>query len=64
MKDFERWKSVLADRPNATFHSYPDLNHLFISGKGKSVPAEYVAPANVSAELIGDIANWIVVATN
>jgi len=64
MKDFERWKSALANRANATFHSYPDLNHLFISGKGKSVPAEYVTPGNVSADVISDIASWIAASKN
>jgi fermentation-respiration switch protein FrsA (DUF1100 family) len=59
MKDFDRWKSALAGRPNATFHSYPDLNHLFISGTGKSLPAEYLVPSNVSSAVIGDIADWI-----
>jgi dienelactone hydrolase len=63
-KDFDRWKSALAKRPNATFHSYPDLNHLFISGKGRSLPAEYVNPANVSPAVIGDIADWIAASKN
>jgi fermentation-respiration switch protein FrsA (DUF1100 family) len=59
MKDFDRWKSALANHSNAMFRSYPDLNHLFISGKAKSVPAEYQIPGNVSPDVIADIANWI-----
>ncbi len=59
MKDFERWKSGLAGRTNVTFHSYPELNHLFIAGMGKSLPADYAVPANVSPKVIGDIADWI-----
>jgi dipeptidyl aminopeptidase/acylaminoacyl peptidase len=57
MKDFDRWKAALSE--NVTFRSYPDLNHLFISGKGKSVPSEYLVPSNVSSTVIGDIADWI-----
>ena len=41
---FERWKTALKDRSNVTFKLYPDLNHLFISGKGKSTPSEYQRP--------------------
>lgn len=58
-KDFDRWQSGMAGRPNATFHSYADLNHLFMSGKGRSLPAEYVNPAHVAPGVIGDIADWI-----
>lgn len=58
-KDFEIWKSALASRSNAAFHLYPALNHLFIVGDGKSTPAEYRAPGNVSGEVIRDMANWI-----
>jgi uncharacterized protein len=58
-KDFDRWQSALAGHANATFHSYADLNHLFISGKGRSLPAEYANPGHVSETVIGDIAGWI-----
>jgi uncharacterized protein len=63
-KDFNRWKSALGDRANATFHAYPDLNHLFMSGKGRSLPAEYVNPSNVSSAVIDDIAAWIAAEKN
>ncbi len=59
MEDFARWKKALVERKNATFITYPKLNHLFMEGKGKSVPAEYAAPGNVSQEVIEDIAKWI-----
>jgi hypothetical protein len=39
--------------------AYPDLNHLFITGEGKSTPAEYQTPGNVSASVIQDMATWI-----
>ena len=59
MKDFDIWKAALAGHANVTLKSYPALNHLFIEGKGKSVPAEYMTPGHVSGEAIGDIARWI-----
>ncbi len=45
--------------PTCTLKSYPDLNHLFISGNGKSTPAEYQTPGNVAPAIIQDIAAWI-----
>jgi dienelactone hydrolase len=56
---FERWKTAIKDRENVTFKLYPDLNHLFISGKGKSTPSEYQRPGHVDVEVISDIAEWI-----
>ena len=58
-KDFDLWKSALGGRSNVAFIAYPALNHLFIVGEGKSSPAEYRATGNVSAEVIGGIANWL-----
>jgi uncharacterized protein len=57
--NLEAWKKALAGRPNVTFKSYPKLNHLFIEGEGKSVPAEYQKPGHVSAAVIVDVAAWI-----
>ena len=59
MEEFSRWKSALADRTDVSFHSYPTLNHLFVAGTGKSLPAEYNAPGHVSEAIVGDIATWI-----
>jgi len=56
---FERWKKALVDRENVIFKLYPDLNHLFIAGKGKSTPSEYQRPGHVDLEVISDIAEWI-----
>ena len=47
MEEFSRWKSALADRTDVSFHSYATLNHLFVAGTGKSVPAEYNTPGHV-----------------
>lgn len=59
MKDFANWKETLAARDNVTFKSYPNLNHLFIAGKGKSQPAEYQKAGNVAEEVVQDIAKWV-----
>jgi dienelactone hydrolase len=57
--DFERWKAALASKPNAEFHLYPGLNHLFLPGTAKSLPAEYNIPGHVPIEVVRDIAAWI-----
>lgn len=59
MEEFSRWKSALAGRTDVAFHSYPTLNHLFVAGIGKSVPAEYNTPGHVSEAVVRDIATWI-----
>ena len=59
MDEFARWKAALDGRSDVTFHSYPGLNHLFVTGEGKSLPAEYDRPSHVSEEVIRDIAGWI-----
>ncbi len=59
MQDFRNWQNALAGQANVTLKSYPGLNHLFISGKDKSTPAEYQTPGNVAPEIIQDLANWI-----
>jgi dienelactone hydrolase len=59
MEEFSRWKSALAGRTDVSFHSYPTLNHLFVAGTGKSVPAEYNTPGHISEAVVRDIATWI-----
>jgi dienelactone hydrolase len=59
MAEFEKWKTALAGRTNVTFRSYPALNHLFIAGTGKSLPAEYTTPGHVADDVVRDIAAWI-----
>jgi dienelactone hydrolase len=62
MKDFGRWKAALGGRANVSFHTYPELNHLFMAGTGKSLPTEYLVPSNVAPAVIDDIAKWIAAA--
>lgn len=57
--DFAAWKEALGSRTDVAFKFYPDLNHLFMAGEGKSSPAEYARPGHVSEEVIKDIADWI-----
>jgi hypothetical protein len=57
--DFDRWKTGLGTQPQVTFKLYPKLNHLFMSGDGKSTPAEYDEPGHVDPTVVGDIAEWI-----
>jgi dienelactone hydrolase len=57
--DFAKWQAALGTKPGVTFKTYPALNHLFLPGTGKSVPAEYDTPGHVPADVINDIAAWL-----
>ncbi|HBU00394.1 MAG: Dipeptidyl aminopeptidase/acylaminoacyl-peptidase-like protein, partial [Thermotoga petrophila] len=39
---------------------FDDLNHLMISGEGKSTPVEYMKKGHVDKRVIGEIARWMV----
>ncbi|MCL2492795.1 MAG: alpha/beta fold hydrolase [Clostridiales bacterium] len=61
-KDFEQYKQVLKDNPNATCKLYPGLNHLFmkaIYGTINQVMEEYNVPQTVDAGVLEDITQWI-----
>ncbi len=59
MEDYERWEEGLSSKDNVDFKTYPDLNHLFMEGEGKSTPAEYETAGHVSETVINDIARFI-----
>ncbi len=59
INDFGIWKEAVGEMTNVTIISYPTLNHLFMEGKGKSLPAEYSKPGNIPGYVIGDISAWI-----
>jgi uncharacterized protein len=59
MEEFAKWKAALGDRRDVTFRSYPALNHLFLAGTGKSLPAEYNQASHVAEEVVSDIAAWV-----
>lgn len=59
LEDLNIWKTNLSSNKGVTFKTYKDLNHLFMTGKGKSTPAEYNVEGHVSQSVIDDIFNWI-----
>ena len=61
-RDFEKYKEILANHPNATFKLYPNLNHLFmpsIYGDINKARKEYKKAQKVEEYVINDIADWI-----
>lgn len=58
-QDFEIWKKELMLKTKNKFLFYENLNHLFMTGIGKSTPSEYEKIGNVDLQVILDIANWI-----
>jgi uncharacterized protein len=59
MVDFGAWEAGLAGNSAVEFREYPALNHLFIAGSGPSMPSEYGVAGAVDAQVISDIADWI-----
>ena len=57
--DWQLWRKAFADAPRASFHHYPALNHLGITGEGPGSLDEYQKPGHVDAQLIADIAAWV-----
>ena len=58
-RDFQRWKDALSGQEDVRFQSYPDLNHLFMSGSGKPSPTEYFRSNNVAKTVVEDLATWV-----
>jgi hypothetical protein len=58
-EQFDDWKKGLEGSTKVTFKLYPELNHLFITGKGKSSPSEYEKGGYVAEEVVSDIADWV-----
>jgi uncharacterized protein len=59
MTDFALWKAAVGNSKGVVMKSYPALNHLFVAGAGKSMPAEYGKPGHVAPAVIDDIAKFI-----
>lgn len=59
MVDFGLWQINLMGHRQASFKSYPRLNHLMQEGEGRSTPAEYQQTKPVSVEVIDDIARFV-----
>ena len=59
MTDFALWKTAVGSAKGVVMKSYPSLNHLFVAGVGKSLPAEYSKPGHVAPAVIDDIAKFV-----
>ncbi|AAD35423.1 MULTISPECIES: esterase EstD [Thermotoga] len=59
-KDQEIWLKELSGRENVKILVFDDLNHLMISGEGKSTPVEYMKKGHVDKRVIDEIARWMV----
>jgi len=63
--DFDGWKRALAgDTARASFHLYPNLNHLLMpvppsEATALSTPEDYTQPGHVAPEVIADIGAWV-----
>ncbi len=53
------WEEALAGHSNATFRTYPAMDHLLLDGSGAATPAEYGVPGHVDPELVADLGAWI-----
>jgi dienelactone hydrolase len=59
LKDFALWKAAVGSNKGVVMKTYPALNHLFVAGEGKSLPAEYSKPGHVAPEVVEDIALFV-----
>ena len=59
MKDFALWKAALGGSKGVVMKSFPSLNHLFVTGEGKSTTAEYSKPGHVAADVVNEIARFV-----
>ncbi len=59
--DYNLWKAALAKDPRATLRFYPELTHLFMTGKGSGpgTPEDYAIAGHVSPEVVHGIAEWV-----
>lgn len=58
-RDLMLWERGLVGLPGVRTHLLPDLDHLFITGSGKSTPADYEVPGHVDERVIDLIAGWV-----
>lgn len=65
MADFELWKTALSGRNGVTLETFPELNHLMMTGSGSpgvgtlSTPEEYNVTGHVSVEVIQAILEFV-----
>jgi hypothetical protein len=58
-EDYQGWKDALQNKDNVTFQLFPELNHLFLEGEGKSTPQEYMVEGHVQEKVVITIAQWL-----
>lgn len=61
-KDYKMYQELLADKANATFKLYDNLNHCFVPAIYTDISKakqEYKPERHIGEEVIGDIAEWI-----
>ncbi|MBE6575662.1 MAG: alpha/beta hydrolase [Ruminococcaceae bacterium] len=62
--DFALYRELLGERENVTFRLYPGLNHAFVpalSGKISDAKREFSRERHIPAEVLDDMAAWILV---
>jgi hypothetical protein len=59
-KDQEIWTKELSDKENVKIVVFEDLNHLMMTGEGKSTPVEYMKKGHVDRRVIDAIVEWMV----
>jgi fermentation-respiration switch protein FrsA (DUF1100 family) len=59
LRDLQGWRDALAAHPGVQIKSYPELNHIFMSGEGRSMPAEYSREGRIPDYVVNDIVAWI-----
>lgn len=67
MTDFHLWQLGLSDHRQVQTHSYPGLNHLFHESHSPgelSSPADYYEEGTIPAQVIDDIADFILTTSN
>jgi len=58
-KDFELWQRVLKGRKDSTLVWVPNVNHLYMDGKGMATPKDYETAGHVDGKVVSGIAAWI-----
>jgi len=58
-KDLDGWRKALDGAAFARFQTFPEANHLFVNGQGKSLPSENQMAGNVGGGVIDAIAAWV-----
>ena len=61
-RDYEMYQELLAEKPNASFKLYDNLNHCFVLAIYEDISKakqEYKPERHIGEDVIGDIAEWI-----